>query len=86
MSKALKQSHVSSTYAHGNPRKTPNYSVAGGHPMSSHTGGYQYSHMHQSLDEDLEPMYEEINENILIRESIPEPEQHGRQGYGQSAR
>ena len=36
--------------------------------MSNYTGGYQYSHMHQSLDEEIEPL--EINDNILIKDGI----------------
>ena len=63
MSKVHKQSHISA-------QKTPNYSVVG-NPMSSYTGGYQYSHMHQSLDaEEMEPIYDELNDNILVKEGI----------------
>ena len=50
MSKPFRQSHVSSSKYNHNQRTTPNYSIQG-NPLSSHTG-YQYSHMHQSLDAD----------------------------------
>ena len=47
-----------------------------GNPMSN--GGYQFSHMHQSLDqEEMEPMYDDLVENnILIKDGIQMDEMH----------
>jgi hypothetical protein len=75
VSKAYRQSHISSAkYGNGANQKTPNYSMAG-NPMSNYTGGYQYSHMHQSLDQEelMEPIYDNdllVENNIRIEDGI----------------
>lgn len=42
--------------------------------MSSHTGGYQFSHMHQSI-EDMEPIDDDLGGNIFISDGIKHHEQ-----------
>ena len=56
--------------------------------MSNYTGGYQFSHMHQSLDaEEMDPIYDnEITENIFINDGVNVQDPGTRNHFNNSAR